>query len=79
VTSCYNLDMSKADLKAIVWKEGSWYVAKALGLEVASQGKTKKEAIKNLKEAVDLLLENEDVRIPSHLVPNNPEITTIYA
>jgi predicted RNase H-like HicB family nuclease len=66
-------------LKAIVWKEGSWFVAKALGLEVASQGKTRKEAIKNLQEAVDLLLEDEDVKISSHLVPNDPRITSIYA
>ena len=37
--------MSKTDLKAIVWKEGNWYVAKAIGVEVASQGKTKAKAI----------------------------------
>lgn len=71
--------MSKTDLKAIVWKEDRWFVAKALGVEVASQGKTKKEAIKNLQEAVDLLLEDEDLKIPNHLVPNSPEICAIYA
>ncbi len=71
--------MSKTDLKAIVWKEENWFVAKALGLEIASQGKTKKEAIKNLQEAVDLLLEDEDLKIPSYLVPNSPEICAIYA
>lgn len=48
--------MSRADLKAIVWKEDNWFVAKALGLEVASQGKTRTEALKNLREAVDLFL-----------------------
>ena len=71
--------MSKSDLKAIVWKDGVWFVAKALGLEVASQGKTRKEAIKNLQEAVDLLLEDEKIKISAHLVPNNPEIISIYA
>ena len=71
--------MSRNDLKAIVWKEDIWFVAKALGLEVASQGKTRKEAIKNLREAVDLLLEDEDVEISRHLVPDDPEITSIYA
>lgn len=71
--------MSKTDLKAIVWKEDHWFVAKALGVEVASQGETKKEAIKNLQEAVDLLLEDEDLKIPSHLAPNSPEICAIYA
>lgn len=71
--------MSKTDLKAIVWKEENWFVAKALGLEVASQGKTRKEAIQNLQEAVDLLLEGDDLKIPSYLVPNSPEIYAIYA
>ena len=71
--------MSKNDLKAIVWKEGAWFVAKALGLEVASQGKTRKEAIENLQEAVDLLLGDEDVKIPNYLVPTEPEITSLYA
>ena len=71
--------MSKNDLKAIVWKEGVWFVAKALGLEVASQGKTRKEAIKNLQKAIDLLLEDEDVKISRHLVPDDPEIFSIYA
>lgn len=71
--------MSKSDLKAIVWKENRWFVAKALGLEVASQGKTKIEALKNLREAVDLLFEDEDVKISSKMIPDQPEIAAIYA
>ncbi len=70
--------MSKTDLKAVVWKEENWFVAKALGLEVASQGKTRNEAIKNLQEAVDLLLEDENLKIPNYFVPNNPQISAIY-
>ena len=46
---------------AIVWKEQALYVAKLLELEIASQGKTKIEAIKNLKEALDLYLEDETI------------------
>ena len=71
--------MSKNDLKAVVWKEGTLFVAKALGLEVASQGRSRKEAIENLKEAVDLLLEDKNVKITADLVPESPEITSIYA
>jgi len=71
--------MSKTDLKAIVWKEGNWYVAKAIGVEVASQGKTKAKAIENLQEAVDLLFEDESAQIINFLVPNDPEITALYA
>ena len=39
----------------MVWKEGDIFVAKFVGLELASQGKNKKEALKNLKEALDLI------------------------
>lgn len=49
--------MSKNDLKIVVWKEGVWYVAQFLELELASQGKTRKEALENLQEAKNLLFE----------------------
>lgn len=46
---------------ALVWKEEDLYVAKCLEVEVASQGKTKKEALKNLQEALELYFEDEMV------------------
>lgn len=46
-------------LHSIVWKEDKWYVAKALEVEVASQGKTEKEALDNLKEALELYFEDQ--------------------
>jgi len=46
--------MKKQVLHTIVWKENKLFVAKFLELELASQGKTKKEAVENLKEASDL-------------------------
>lgn len=57
----YNVIVRKQDLHTIVWKEGKLFVAKFLELELASQGKTKKEAVSNLKEAFELYLEDEDV------------------
>lgn len=53
--------MKRQILHTIVWKEENLYVAKFLELELASQGKTEKEAMNNLKEALDLYLEDEDV------------------
>lgn len=47
------------NLHYVVWKEEKWFVAKSLEVEVASQGKTEKEAIKNLREALELYFENE--------------------
>lgn len=45
-------------LTALVWKEGNQYVSKCPELEVASCGNTLEEALENLKEAVELYIEN---------------------
>lgn len=71
--------MAKKAIPAVVWKEGEWYVARTLSLELASQGKTVKEALKNLQEALDLLLENEGVNVPSSSIPQSPKIECVYA
>ncbi len=51
----------KVPLKNIVWKEGKFYVAQCLNVEVSSFGDTKEEAIKNLQEALDLYFEDMPV------------------
>jgi predicted RNase H-like HicB family nuclease len=43
---------------AVVWKEEEGYVSKCSELGVASCGDTVEEAVSNLKEAVELYLEN---------------------
>lgn len=53
--------MKTKQLHTIVWKEEKLFVAKFLELEIASQGKTKEEALRNLKEALDLYLEDENL------------------
>ena len=53
--------MKKQELHVVIWKEGNLYVAKFLEIELASQGKTKEEALSNLKEALDLYLEGEKI------------------
>lgn len=67
----------KKTLPAVVWEESGIFVAKFVGLELASQGKTKKEAIKNLKEALDLYLEHEGTKISSSRIPQKLEISDI--
>lgn len=42
----------------IITQEGKWYVARAVELGVVSQGKSVPEALNNLKEAVELYLED---------------------
>ena len=44
---------------SVVWKEDKLFVAKALEVEVTSQGKNEKEALSNLKEALELYFEDE--------------------
>jgi len=49
---------------ATIHREEDWYVSWCPELDVASQGKTVEEALANLREAVELYLEDEDVSIP---------------
>jgi predicted RNase H-like HicB family nuclease len=43
----------------VVWKEGDNFVAQCLNVDVSSHGNTLDEAIKNLKEAVELFFQDE--------------------
>lgn len=43
----------------IISKEGKWYVARSAELGVVSQGRTIEEAESNVKEAVELYLEDQ--------------------
>lgn len=65
----------KIDLKSVVWKEGKHYVSQCLDVDVASFGKTKKEALKMLQEALELYF--EDMPIPKKSEIKQPSITSI--
>jgi len=52
------------ELSTIVTKEGKYFVALCPEIDIASQGKTQKGALKNLKEALELYFEDEDAKIP---------------
>lgn len=54
-------------IHSVVWKENRWYVAKALEVEVTSQGLSEKDALNNLKEALGLYFEDQKVELtPVH-------------
>jgi len=53
--------MKKTYLQNVVWKEGKYYVAQCLNVDVSSFGKTKKEALDNLEEALELYFEDKDM------------------
>ncbi|TYO96575.1 type II toxin-antitoxin system HicB family antitoxin [Desulfallas thermosapovorans] len=46
---------------AAIAREGKWYVARSLEVEVTSQGETLEEALTNLKEALELYFEDEKI------------------
>lgn len=52
------------DLKYIIWQEGKYYVSQCLNVNVTSFGNNIDEAITNLKEAVELYFENEEIEFP---------------
>jgi predicted RNase H-like HicB family nuclease len=64
--------MVKINLKNIVWKEGKYYVAQCLNIDISSFGKTKKEALNNLDEALELYF--EDIKTPHIVKVENPEV-----
>ena len=47
----------KVPFSATVWREGRWYVAQCLQLDIASQGESEEAALLNLKEALELHFE----------------------
>ena len=57
-------------LTAVVTREGKWYVARCLEIEVASQGESFESALQNLREALELKLEDE----PEVALPKEPPI-----
>lgn len=62
----------KISLENILWKEGEFYVAQCLNVEVNSFGNTKQEALSNLQEALELYF--DDTPLSEAINIENPEI-----
>jgi predicted RNase H-like HicB family nuclease len=58
------------ELSAVVRREDGLYIALCPEFNVASQGKSVEEALSNLKEALELYLEDEDIEKPSKTEEN---------
>ena len=69
--------MAKRSLEfsSVVSRGEKWYVAHCPELEVASQGKNVESALENLKEAIELYLEDEDAKVPE--VNYRPRVTVV--
>ena len=62
----------KTEFKNVVWKEGDYFVAQCLNIDVSSFGESKDEALKNLNEAIELFM--EDASIDNLTEIESPEI-----
>jgi predicted RNase H-like HicB family nuclease len=58
------------EFTASIWKEGRLYVARCIEIGVASHGSTRQRAVDNLREAVELYIED----LPSNVKIARAEI-----
>jgi len=52
-------------MKVEIYNDGKYYCARGIGFDVFTQGKTLDELVKNLREALTLYLEDEEVHVKS--------------
>ena len=64
--------MKQSILQNVVWKEGKYYVAQCLNIDISSFGESKEEALKNLDEALNLYFEDDKHEAIQKI--ENPEI-----
>ena len=62
--------------RVIIRRDGKWFTARSLELGVTTQGKTVEEAKKNLREAIELYLEDAP-RSRRTLTKEAPLVTSI--
>lgn len=57
----------KRTFTARVWPENGWFIAQAIEIDIASQGESEREALANLREAIELYYEtlNDHERVYS--------------
>jgi predicted RNase H-like HicB family nuclease len=67
--------MRKIELKSVVWKEGDYYISQCLDVDVSSFGKTKKEALNMLQDALELYF--EDIPLPEKSEIKHPSIALV--
>lgn len=68
----YSMFMKKVQFQFLVWKEGKHFVAQCLNIDISSFGKTKKVALDNLEEALELYFQDE--KHPSFQKIEHPEL-----
>lgn len=68
--------MRKTNLQSVVWKEGTHYISQCLDVDVSSFGKTKKEALAMLEDALELYFTDRPVP-PKRKRAQNPLVASV--
>ena len=72
--------MRKINFKNVVWKEGKYYVAQCLNVDISSFGKTRQEALDNLDEALGLYFEDmETSQVAEVKKPELVDLSIVHA
>ena len=71
---CYSIYMNQTVYQSVVYKEGKYYVAQCLNVDVSSFGESEQKALTNLQEALELYLEDA----PSSATSNPVEHPTVH-
>ncbi len=66
--------MNQVVYQSVVYKEGKYYVAQCLNVDVSSFGETEQEALAMLQEALELYLEDA----PATSIPTSVEHPTVH-
>ena len=64
----------KRKLTASIVREGDWFVAQCLEIDIASQGGTEEKALANLREALELYFEPPTPTVAPNIRPIEVEI-----
>ncbi|HET9111742.1 MAG TPA: type II toxin-antitoxin system HicB family antitoxin [Ktedonobacterales bacterium] len=64
----------KQRFTASIWREGEWFVAQCLEVDVASQGETEAQALEHLREALELYFEPPTPTVTPHIRSLEAEI-----
>jgi predicted RNase H-like HicB family nuclease len=68
--------MKQTIYQSVVYKEGKYYVAQCLNVDVSSFGDTEQEALANLQEALELYL--EDAPTTTSTAVEHPTVHTLH-
>ena len=66
--------MKQVVYQSVVYKEGKYYVAQCLNVDVSSFGESEQEALTNLQEALELYLEDA----PNSAITTSVEHPTVH-